>query len=221
MNPSLQYQTRSILSTNCSDLRTAIPEVLERARTAESSVQTHMKDRKALESSTSKSLAEMTLKLQEAQTLAGKSERESIVLREGFLQYKETHKREMSELRGELGRLVEGTRGDVEEAVSGGRAVRLMTHGLKEVDIIMQTTKRNQLVKALQARKSVSPCQRDDAAPILTSTTISASSAAVEELVRESRALQAESEQRLLLEVEELKRDLARDPSTRALEMAQ
>ena len=95
-----------------------LPEVLERARTAESSVQTHVKDRKALETSTSKSLAEMTLKLQEAQTLAGKSERESIVLREGFLQYKETHKREMAELRGEMQKLAEGTRSEMEDAVS-------------------------------------------------------------------------------------------------------
>ena len=99
-------------------LLSPLPEVLERARTAESSVQTHVKDRKALETSTSKSLAEMTLKLQEAQTLAGKSERESIVLREGFLQYKETHKREMAELREEMQRLAEGTRREMEDAVS-------------------------------------------------------------------------------------------------------
>lgn len=49
----------------------------------------------------------------------------------------------------------------------------------------------------------------------------SASSAMVEDLLRESRALQDQSEQRLLLEIEALKRDLASDPSTRALQMAE
>jgi hydroxylamine reductase (hybrid-cluster protein) len=93
-------------------------EVLERARTAESAVQTHLKDRKTLETNTTKSLAEMTAKLQEAQTLATKSEREAVVLREGFAQYKEMQKREMGELRVEMARLVEGTRAEMDEAVS-------------------------------------------------------------------------------------------------------
>jgi hypothetical protein len=43
----------------------------------------------------------------------------------------------------------------------------------------------------------------------------------VEELLRESRALQAEGEERLKDEIEQLKRDLANDPSTRALAMAE
>jgi hypothetical protein len=93
-------------------------EVLERARAAESAVQTHLKDRKTLETNTTKSLAEMTAKLQEAQTLATKSEREAVVLRDGFSQYKEMQKREMGELRVEVARLVEGTRAEMEEAVS-------------------------------------------------------------------------------------------------------
>ncbi|KAG7530611.1 hypothetical protein FFLO_04913 [Filobasidium floriforme] len=156
-----------------------LSEVLERARTAESAVQTHLKDRKTLETNTTKSLAEMTAKLQEAQTLATKSEREAVVLREGFAQYKEMQKRELGELRAEMARLVEGTRTEMEEA----------------------TIKRNQLVKALQAR--------------------TASAAAVEELLRESRALQAQGEERLKDEIEQLKRDLVNDPSTRALAMAE
>jgi hypothetical protein len=43
----------------------------------------------------------------------------------------------------------------------------------------------------------------------------------VEEILRESRALQAEGAERLKDEIEQLKCDLANDPSTRALAMAE
>jgi hypothetical protein len=49
----------------------------------------------------------------------------------------------------------------------------------------------------------------------------SASATALEELLRESRALQAQGEERLKDEIEQLKRELANDPSTRALAMAE
>jgi len=95
-------------------------EVLERARTAESSVQTHLKDRKALETSTSKALNEMTMKLQEAQMVSTKSERESISLREGFQAYKEMQKKEVAEVKAELRALVERSKVEADEAVSRG-----------------------------------------------------------------------------------------------------
>lgn len=93
-------------------------EVLDRARTAESSLTTHMKEKKVLESNTAKSLAEMTAKLQESQAVSTKSERESIALREGLQSLKEMQRREIAELKSEMKRLADSIRDESGSAVS-------------------------------------------------------------------------------------------------------
>jgi hypothetical protein len=75
----------------------------------------------------------MTTKLQEAQMVSTKSEREAISLREGFQAYKEMQKKEVAEIKAEFRGLVERSKGEADEAVSrggGGGVVRLKASSL-------------------------------------------------------------------------------------------
>lgn len=129
-------------------------EVLDRARKAEASLSDSTKSRKLLESSTHKQLSDMTQKLTEAQTLAHKSEREMISLREGVGSLREMHKREVGAVKGELVRVVEAQRRGLEEAVSVGFPV-----GRRGLEVradegwVCQAMKRSILQNQLQAQK--------------------------------------------------------------------
>lgn len=65
----------------------------------------------------------MTTKLQEAQMVSTKSEREAISLREGFLAYKEMQRRELGEVKAEFKVLVERSKVEMDETVSHGAEV--------------------------------------------------------------------------------------------------
>ncbi|KAJ9112458.1 hypothetical protein QFC20_002246 [Naganishia adeliensis] len=79
-----------------------LTEVLERARSAEATAATSVKERKQLEGSTKKSLAEMKDKMEAATLTATRSEREAVILREAVTSLKDSWKKEVRTLRAEI-----------------------------------------------------------------------------------------------------------------------
>lgn len=79
-----------------------LTEVLERARAAEATAATSTKERKQLEGSTKKSLAEMKDKMEAATLTATRSEREAVILREAVAALKDSWKKEVKALRAEI-----------------------------------------------------------------------------------------------------------------------
>lgn len=95
-----------------------ILEVLDRARTAESTLAEHASTRKALEQSTKKSLQQMTTQLKEAQLSQQRSEREAVSLRDSVKSLRDVWAREVRAVREEMKRSEEKGQQEREEAVS-------------------------------------------------------------------------------------------------------
>lgn len=104
-------------------------EVLERARTAESSLAEHQSTRKALEQSTKKSLQQMASQLADAQATQHKAEREANSLRDSVKSLKDVWARDLKGVKEEMRNAQEKGRLDMENAVSaeipvdGGRSL--------------------------------------------------------------------------------------------------
>ncbi|KAI5450040.1 hypothetical protein NCC49_003802 [Naganishia albida] len=79
-----------------------LTEVLERARSAEATAATSVKERKQLEATIKKSLAEMKDKMEAATLTATRSEREAVILREAVTNLKDSWKKEVKALRAEV-----------------------------------------------------------------------------------------------------------------------
>ena len=95
-----------------------LSEVLERARSAEATASTLTKERKQIEGSTKKSLAEMKDRMETALTTASRSEREAVILRETIVALKESWKKEVKLLRVETKEATDASRLQRQEAVS-------------------------------------------------------------------------------------------------------
>jgi hypothetical protein len=95
-----------------------LTEVLERARSAEATAATSVKERKQLEGTTKKSLAEMKDKMEAATLTASRSEREAIILREAVVSLKDSWKKEVRALRAEVKEANEAVQLQRQEAVS-------------------------------------------------------------------------------------------------------
>lgn len=95
-----------------------LSEVLERARSAEATASTLTKERKQIEGSTKKSLAEMKDRMETALTTASRSEREAVILRETIVALKESWKKEVKLLRVETKEATEASQLQRQEAVS-------------------------------------------------------------------------------------------------------
>ncbi len=102
------------------------PEVLERARTAESSLLIHTKTHKSLEASTKKSLSAMSVQLIEAQTSQARAEREAGSLRESVRSLRDVWGREVRGVREEWRRGEERGRREREDAVGRPCTVHLV-----------------------------------------------------------------------------------------------
>nr|XP_018267413.1 uncharacterized protein I303_01399 [Kwoniella dejecticola CBS 10117]OBR89571.1 hypothetical protein I303_01399 [Kwoniella dejecticola CBS 10117] len=116
-------ETRERMRVECEGLNNVIArkerllqEVLERARTAESSLAQHQSTRKALEQSTKKSLSHMTTQLTEAQAGQAKSERECVALRESVKSLRDVWAREVKSVRDEWKKGEEKGKKEREEA---------------------------------------------------------------------------------------------------------
>lgn len=96
---------------------------MERARTAESSLATHVANKKALEQSTKKSLQQMTSQLADAQAAQLKADREASSLRDGVKSLRDSWTRELKAVRDEVKQAEEKGRNDTAAAVSRGRSV--------------------------------------------------------------------------------------------------
>lgn len=95
-----------------------LTEVLERARSAEATAATSVKERKQLEGSTKKSLAEMKDKMEAATLTATRSEREAVILREAVTSLKDSWKKEVRTLRAEIKEAYDAVQLQRQEAVS-------------------------------------------------------------------------------------------------------
>nr|XP_019049505.1 hypothetical protein I302_03294 [Kwoniella bestiolae CBS 10118]OCF28435.1 hypothetical protein I302_03294 [Kwoniella bestiolae CBS 10118] len=116
-------ETRERMRVECEGLNNVIArkerllqEVLERARTAESSLSQHQSTRKALEQSTKKSLSHMTSQLTEAQAGQAKAERECVALRESVKSLRDVWAREIKGVRDEWKKGEEKGKKEREEA---------------------------------------------------------------------------------------------------------
>ncbi|KAK6905964.1 hypothetical protein I203_106799 [Kwoniella mangroviensis CBS 8507] len=116
-------ETRERMRVECEGLNNVIArkerllqEVLERARTAESSLSQHQSTRKALEQSTKKSLSHMTSQLTEAQAGQAKAERECVALRESVKSLRDVWAREVKSVRDEWKKGEEKGKKEREEA---------------------------------------------------------------------------------------------------------
>ncbi|WWC86491.1 uncharacterized protein L201_001368 [Kwoniella dendrophila CBS 6074] len=116
-------ETRERMRVECEGLNNVISrkerllqEVLERARTAESSLSQHQSTRKALEQSTKKSLSHMTTQLTEAQAGQAKAERECVALRESVKSLRDVWAREVKSVRDEWKKGEEKGKKEREEA---------------------------------------------------------------------------------------------------------
>jgi hypothetical protein len=96
-------------------------DLLERARTAEAGLATHVSTRKALESSTKKALAQMAAQLTDAQSNQARAEREATSLREGVKSLRDVWARDIKSVREEWKKGEEKARAEREEAVGGGK----------------------------------------------------------------------------------------------------
>ena len=94
------------------------PEVLERARSAEASLAEHLGQKKALEETTRKSVAEMTAQMKEAQLARAKAESESSNLRDGVRSLKDAWTREVRVIKEDMRVAEERGRKERDEAVS-------------------------------------------------------------------------------------------------------
>lgn len=95
-----------------------LTEVLERARSAEATAATSVKERKQLEGSTKKSLAEMKDKMEASTLTATRSEREAVILREAVASLKDSWKKEVRALRAEIKEANNAVQLQRQEAVS-------------------------------------------------------------------------------------------------------
>lgn len=93
-----------------------LQEVLERARTAETSLKELQQTRKSLEQSTKKQVQEMTQQMDDARVEKTKAERECVSLRDGVKSLRDVWAREVKALE-ELRRKEEEDKREMEEAV--------------------------------------------------------------------------------------------------------
>jgi hypothetical protein len=121
-------------------------EVLERARTAESSLATHVANKKALEQSTKKSLQQMTSQLADAQAAQLKADREASSLRDGVKSLRDAWTRELKAVRDEVKQAEEKGRDDTAAAVSRGRS------GMGCADESAQRQSHLELVRLVEAQ---------------------------------------------------------------------
>lgn len=92
-------------------------EVLERARTAESSLAEHQSTRKALEQSAKKSLQQMTSQLADAQATQHKAEREANSLRDSVKSLKDVWARDLKGVKEDMRNAQVKGKADMENAV--------------------------------------------------------------------------------------------------------
>lgn len=92
-------------------------EVLERARTAESSLAQHLSTKKSLEQSTKKALQEMTAQVADAQAAQIKAEREANSLRDGVRSLRDVWAREVKGVKDAMKRSEEKSKADIAAAV--------------------------------------------------------------------------------------------------------
>ncbi|KAK1925705.1 hypothetical protein DB88DRAFT_208250 [Papiliotrema laurentii] len=116
-------ETKERMKVECEGLNNVISrkerllqEVLERARTAESSLAQHLSTRKALEQSTKKSLQQMSAQLADAQAAQAKAESESHSLKDSVKSLKGVWARELKAAREEIRKAEEKGRKDLEDA---------------------------------------------------------------------------------------------------------
>jgi hypothetical protein len=107
-----------------------LSEVLERARTAEATAATLGKERKQIEGTTKKSLAEMKEKMEIAVSNSSKSEREAAALRDGLSNLKESWRKEIKALRVEIKEVDDSARQQQQETVSLAAFPTLFRHCL-------------------------------------------------------------------------------------------
>jgi hypothetical protein len=107
-----------------------LSEVLERARTAEATAATLGKERKQIEGTTKKSLAEMKEKMEIAISNSSKSEREAAALRDGLSNLKESWRKEIKALRVEIKEVDDSARQQQQETVSLAAFPTLFRHCL-------------------------------------------------------------------------------------------
>ncbi|KAJ9106271.1 hypothetical protein QFC21_001416 [Naganishia friedmannii] len=100
-----------------------LSEVLERARTAESTASTLAKERKQIEGTTRKSLAEMKEKMEVAVSNSLKSEREAATLRDGLSSLKESWRKEAKSLRVEIKEVQDSARQQQQETADKQAAI--------------------------------------------------------------------------------------------------
>lgn len=94
-----------------------LQEVLERARTAETSLKELQQTRKSLEQSTKKQVQEMTQQMNDAIVEKTKAERECVSLRDGVKSLRDVWAREVKALKEEMRRKEEEDKEEMEEAV--------------------------------------------------------------------------------------------------------
>ncbi|ADV25525.1 uveal autoantigen with coiled-coil domains and ankyrin repeats protein [Cryptococcus gattii E566] len=93
-----------------------LQEVLERARTAETSLKELQQTRKSLEQSTKKQVQEMTQQMNDARVEKTKAERECVSLRDGVKSLRDVWAREVKTLKEEMRRKEEEDKKEMEEA---------------------------------------------------------------------------------------------------------
>lgn len=94
-----------------------LQEVLERARTAETSLKELQQTRKLLEQSTKKQVQKMTQQMNDARVEKTKAERECVSLRDGVKSLRDVWAREVKALKEEMRRKEEEDKKEMEEAV--------------------------------------------------------------------------------------------------------
>ncbi|KAJ9109909.1 hypothetical protein QFC19_001889 [Naganishia cerealis] len=100
-----------------------LSEVLERARTAEATAATLGKERKQIEGTAKKSIAEMKEKMETAVLNSSKSERETVALRDGLSSLKESWRKEVKTLRVEIKEVQDSARLQQQETVGKQAAI--------------------------------------------------------------------------------------------------
>lgn len=93
--------------------------MLERARSAESSLAQHLSTKKAFEQSTKKSLQEMTAQVADAHTTQLRAEREANSLRDAVRSLREVWAREVKGVKDAMARTEENSQAKIAAAVSG------------------------------------------------------------------------------------------------------
>ncbi|ORX37364.1 hypothetical protein BD324DRAFT_625854 [Kockovaella imperatae] len=151
-----------------------LQEVLERARSAESSLAEHLGHKKAMEDSTKKFINEMTAQVKEATLARGRAESDSSSLRDGIKSLKEAWARELKAVKEEMRAVEEAGRKEREEAMQKRQA-------------LVRTVKAQSGERANIQRLAAESAQQTEAANVKFQTQIAELRAELDRTARENK----------------------------------